>query len=242
MAEITDVLAALSAAGERVLIGFDFPFGYPAGSAARLGVAGDVPWRATWRAVAEMLDDGPDNANNRFDVAAALNRRLAADDGLARFWGHPHGHRYAGLAARKPEMDAGRRRAEQRVPRAKTVWQLNGAGSVGGQVLTGLPRLLALRDDARLGGKTTVWPFETGLRAPAPEPGGVVIAEVYPSLIAADPREAVKDAGQVRAVVRDLADHDRTGTLAAQFCGGDLPPEDRAAVETEEAWILGVAA
>lgn len=240
MATLTDLLVDLSEQGKRVLIGFDFPFGYPAGFAERLALNGDVPWRATWQLLADMLDDAPDNANNRFDVAAALNERLARGS-EARFWGHPHNRSYRGLGPRKPAMKEGRRRAEQRVRQAKTVWQLNGAGSVGGQVLTGLPRLLALRDEPRLAGRIAVWPFETGLRAPAPRGGDVVIAEVYPSLVPPDPSEAVKDAGQVRAVVQHLATHDADGTLADLFTGGDLSADDRMAIETEEAWILGVA-
>ena len=33
--------------GRRILIGFDFPFGYPSGTATALGLTG-APWRATW--------------------------------------------------------------------------------------------------------------------------------------------------------------------------------------------------
>ena len=36
---LADWLAAAVERGERVLIGFDFPFGYPAGFAARLGLS-----------------------------------------------------------------------------------------------------------------------------------------------------------------------------------------------------------
>src|SRR5207248_2501180 len=47
------VFRALSrhvAAGRRVLVGFDFPYGYPAGLAAALGLAGPEPaWLRTWR-------------------------------------------------------------------------------------------------------------------------------------------------------------------------------------------------
>ena len=42
--------------GERVLAGFDFPFGYPAGFAARLGVAGSQPWRAVWDEIAAVVE------------------------------------------------------------------------------------------------------------------------------------------------------------------------------------------
>ena len=42
---LAEWLMAARSKGERVLMGFDFPFGYPAGFAARLGLAGP-PWRA----------------------------------------------------------------------------------------------------------------------------------------------------------------------------------------------------
>ena len=40
-----------AASRRRVLLGFDFPFGYPAGFAARLGLTGP-PWRAVWDEIA----------------------------------------------------------------------------------------------------------------------------------------------------------------------------------------------
>src|SRR5215831_12368907 len=67
-----DWLAAALARRERVLLGFDFPFGYPSGFAARLGLSGQ-PWRAVWDEVARLVQDDEDNANNRFDVAAVFN-------------------------------------------------------------------------------------------------------------------------------------------------------------------------
>ena len=42
------LLSEATARGERVLLGFDFPFGYPAGFAARLGLNASPPWRAVW--------------------------------------------------------------------------------------------------------------------------------------------------------------------------------------------------
>ena len=56
----------------RILIGFDFPFGYPAGTASALGLAG-VPWRVTWDLLTDLITDDHRNANNRFEVAAEMN-------------------------------------------------------------------------------------------------------------------------------------------------------------------------
>ena len=42
--------------GERVLIGFDFPYGYPQGFAAALGLDGPA-WSSIWRHLAGHLQD-----------------------------------------------------------------------------------------------------------------------------------------------------------------------------------------
>src|SRR5437899_6105934 len=71
---LADWLAAALARRERVLLGFDFPFGYPVGFAARLGLSGP-PWRAVWDEIARHLEDSEANRNNRFRIAAEFNRR-----------------------------------------------------------------------------------------------------------------------------------------------------------------------
>ena len=59
-------------ANRRVLVGFDFPYGYPAGLAGALGLAGaDAPWRQVWRELSAQIVDGPTNASNRFEAAPA---------------------------------------------------------------------------------------------------------------------------------------------------------------------------
>ncbi|RMF34886.1 MAG: precorrin-8X methylmutase [Alphaproteobacteria bacterium] len=226
------------AAGRRVLAGFDFPFGYPAGTAMRLA-GGD--WQALWALLAERVADGPDNANDRFDAAAALNARFGPGEGP--FWGNGLKRDIAGLPRRRPDgygtrLPARNRLADARARGAQEVWKLSGAGSVGGQALTGIAALERLRRAPELAGKLAVWPFETGLQAP---PAPVVLAEIYPSLIPPDPGEAVRDAGQVRAVAGTLRRLDAAGELAALFAGpADLTPQDRAVIEQEEAWILGL--
>lgn len=241
---LAERLAAALSRGERVLLGFDFPFGYPAGFAARLGLFGP-PWRAVWNEIARLLDDDEDNINNRFDVANALNQRVSG--GRFPFWGcppvparahlgskHHRGHEQSGLAER--------RLVDLHIPSAQPCWKLLGAGSVGGQALTGIPVVRALRDDPRWNDRTRIWPFETGLQVP--EDGSAVIAEVYPSLWAVSPAAGEpKDAAQVRAVARFFAERDRTGELPALFAGDPaLTRAERDRVETEEAWTLGVTA
>ena len=58
-----------------MLIGFDFPFGFPVGTAQRLGYRG-LAWRNLWQTLEDEISDHEDNRNNRFDVAESLNVRL----------------------------------------------------------------------------------------------------------------------------------------------------------------------
>ena len=231
-------------AGRRVLVGFDFPFGYPAGVAERL--TGQASGLALWDWLAERIDDAPDNANNRYDVAAAIN---AAYAGLGPFWGRPSAWDYPTIPVRASARTCQgrhppeRRIADHRAKGAKTVWQLAYAGSVGSQMLLGLPALKRLAADPRLAGRAAIWPFETGLRTPdAP----AVIAEVYPSLLRNEVRarqrdREILDRAQVRVNAEAFARLDARGGLAPLFAGTPcLTPEERRIVESEEAWILGL--
>ena len=222
------LLSRATEAGRRLLLGLDFPFGYPAGTARRL--AGRDGWEAVWARIAELVEDGPDNENNRFDAAAALN---AAFDGEGPFWGNGLKRDIPGLPRRKPggwgaNLPRNRRHAESEVRRAQEVWKLIGAGSVGGQALTGIAALEGLR--RRTGG--AVWPFET-----LGEGRAHVLAEVYPSLIEPAPGPEVKDARQVKAVAAALHRLDAVGALSRHLAAPrHLPP----AVREEEATILGM--
>ncbi|MEM7525600.1 MAG: precorrin-8X methylmutase [Pseudomonadota bacterium] len=231
------------AAGRRTLVGFDFPFGYPAGVAAR--ITGEASALALWRWFSQAIEDDGNNGNNRFDVAGRINRLY---DGVGPFWGTP-GNRFEADVPPKAKARAGadhppeRRACEARAPRAKTVWQLMGAGSVGSQVLMGLPALARLR--ASLGDSAAIWPFETGLAAPEKP---VALVEIYPSLfadrvVAARAEGDVQDEVQVRVTAAAYRDFDAAGDLAAMFEGpADLSADERAAIAREEAWILGLGA
>lgn len=227
----------------RVLACFDFAFGYPAGTAAALGLSG-LTWRKLWSAITEAFEEGSANDNNRFAVADMLNRRIGGPAGP--FWSHPPSHkgRYADLPFRKPagygeDFPAERRRAEDWAKGAKSVWQLSGAGVVGGQTLSGIPALWQLRTDPRFASRAAIWPFETGL---ADDPrADLVIAETWPSLFPPEECGGLPlDAGQVLSTVRHLHAADRQGLLEAWFAGpADLSGDDRQKIEGEEGWILG---
>lgn len=242
---LEEVLAAGMGRGERALFGFDFPFGYPAGFAHRLGLSG-TPWRAIWDEIAGLIEDGHDNRNNRFLVADTLNRRLSGRQ--FPFWGCPPGHRYECLAPRhhrahtEDEPLKERRLIDEWMIGAQPCWKLAYTGSVGSQALTGIPVVRALRDDPRWADRARIWPFETGLRLPAEARS--IFAEVWPSWWNWKPsREPgdVNDRAQVRHVARLFVDADRAGELASWFAGDPrLTEAQRRIVENEEAWTLGV--
>jgi hypothetical protein len=238
-------------AGRRVLVGFDFPFGYPRGLAAALGHRGppEKAWSAVWRTLREAVRDGEDNANNRFEVAARLNARVSG--GLGPFFGRPAnvpshvsahlspGHRgffEFPLRTRGGATLDRVRAVDVRGKTASTPWFVyGGANSVGGQALVGIPRVARLRE-AFPGAR--VWPFETGARLPSREEARIVLAEVYPTLFhrRRDDGE-VHDRQQVVSTARELARRDAGGSLASLFAA----PGTDAAVLREEGWILGVA-
>ena len=220
---ITQLLQSETDAGRRVLIGFDFAFGYPAGFASAL-TGSDDPF-AVWDWLAARVTDLPDT-NNRFDVAGQIN---AMFDGVGPFWGNGLQRDIPDLPrkgrARTQMPFAERREAETHAPRAFPVWQLSGAGAVGGQVIMGLPMLWRLRQ--RFVGKLAVWPFE-------PLDHQIAVVEIWPSLFTqavADtaPAAGIKDAHQVR--------------LMAKLCAS-LSSDELAmvldATPTAEGWIFGL--
>ena len=241
---LATMLATELDANRRTLVGFDFPFGYPAGVALHL--TGRASAFALWDWLDDRIQDAPDNGNNRHDVAGTINR---AYPGVGPCWGRPASWHHPDVPTRKSTCTRqdthppDRRIADRRAQGAKTVWQLAYAGSVGSQVLLGLPALKRLTKDPRIHCQTAIWPFETGLSAPdAP----VVIAEIYPSLLRHEIRQRRKqdeilDAAQVRVNAEAFARLDRQGRLAPLFEGHpSLTAEERQIVETEEAWILGL--
>ncbi|MFD0978338.1 precorrin-8X methylmutase [Tropicimonas aquimaris] len=227
---IEALLARASAIGHRILCGFDFPFGYPAGTAQ--AITGEPGWAPLWRRIAALIEEGPRNSNNRFDVAAILN---ASFPGEGPFWGNGLKRDIAGLARTKRKDGWGEslppnaRHAETRVRSAQEVWKLTGVGSVGGQALTGIAALERIRH--RCG--AAIWPFET-----LGDGTAHVFAEIYPSLLEPAPGDMPKDARQVTAVTDRLARLDAQGDLARHLAAaGEMP----VAVHTEEAMILGMA-
>lgn len=239
------ILDDLKKRGERALLGFDFPLGFPRGFAEALKLPGEAPWRAVWDQVDKMVKDKADNTNNRFGVGSELNRRITG--GPFPFWGCPPKDALTTLQPKRtrahgPDDLPEFRHADVAAKGAASIWKLYYNGSVGGQALLGIPaikRLKTARGDA-----VRVWPFETGFKALTEadlEGVEAVVAEVYPSLlkIKAAPGE-VKDLVQVRETAEHFARLDEAGKLAEQFAPtADMDPAVVVDAEREEGWILG---
>jgi precorrin-8X/cobalt-precorrin-8 methylmutase len=232
-------LEALVEDRRSVLVGFDFPYAYPRGFAAALGLRGE-PWRAVWDELSRLIVDEQERSkSNRFDVAAELNARLA---GAGPFWGCPLRAQRVALRMTKASMPCASlqfRAVERRTRGPKSGWQLFFNGAAGSQALLGIPYLARLRDDPALAPVSAVWPFETGAALPARVPGRarVIHAEIYPSAIPFAPApDEVKDAAQVRTLAAHFAARDRSGELEADFAA----PAIDGGWWREEGWILGV--
>jgi hypothetical protein len=233
------VFAELKRKGERTLVGFDFNFGFPAGTAKAMGLKSE-DWAGLWSFLAKDMVDKPTNVNNRFAVANKMNRLMTNE--ARPFWGAPPKDVQTWLSATKPTKDdTAPLRAAEVLVKAKSVWQLAGAGAVGGQTLTGIPRVKALAD--QLGDTAKVWPFQTGWKTLAEDDltgVDVLFAEIYPALVEAAPEgKEVLDRAQVRAVCDHIAKLDEQGKLAEMF-GPRAHTADPVVVEREEGWILGV--
>jgi hypothetical protein len=247
----------------RVLLCADFGYGYPAGFASllqKLVPDGLPPWRIVWRYLTKHVQDDlgtktggkPTNCSNRFEVANVINAAVSNPASPGPFWGLFKPGIHVRIPQKRPAQPfacaAGQvasLRITDRRAKSDTPFRLFGTGSVGSQVLTGIPRLERLRFDPQFDRCSAVWPFETGW---APATGcwlapelRVLHAEIYPS-VRAPLADTIKDRGQVRAMWHWARDLDVNDLLIREFA---IPPgiasgsQEDAVIRTEEGWILG---
>lgn len=247
-AEARAIIAAWTAEARpngKVLVGFDFPFGYPAGS----GLPGG---RALAGQLGEHLQDDDHDRNNRFEIAGALNRLLSPET-EGPFWGHPAGREYTGLKPTRPNPWPAAipeyRIADQALRHMgiQTVWKLAYPASVGSQVFTGMASVHRLLQHPAFA-DAAIWPFETRWeKALAP----VTIAEIWPNLFFHPPwtehpaaaRHDIRDAQQIAATLLALAEADSQGRIGAMLAApGDRSGDELAAIEGQEGWIVGANA
>ncbi len=247
--ELDDLLARCLKRGDRVLLGVEFPLGLPTGSAEALKLKGD-PWRALRDFLKREMKEKPDNSNNRFALAARMNRLMS--EGPFPFWGCSKKDELTTLSVKKSrdhsETDIPEYRlVEQAIgasgkPRPQPVWKIAYAGAVGGQMMTGIPAVERLRDKIPA---LKIWPFEIPLGkldAAALEDVRVVVAEISP-LSHTTPKGAseTRNETEVRSLSEWLAERDASGKLAGLFAAdASLTLAQKANVEQEEGWILGI--
>lgn len=224
MAALRARLDAALGAGQRVLVALDIGFGFPRGFAQRL--TGQADALAVWDWLEARITDDTRNANNRFEVAAQMNRAFG---GLGPFWGRPAGRDLPDLpekgTARQGHGLAELRATEALCAGAHPMWKLYTTGSVGSQSILGQARLAGLRRD--YGARLSVWPMEGAQ-------GQIVLAETYLSLVGPLVKAAqgypCKDAAQVDLLARAFLAADMAALMAV-----DAAPD----VLREEGWILG---
>jgi precorrin-8X/cobalt-precorrin-8 methylmutase len=176
------------------------------------------PWRIVWQYLSKHIQDDlgakpgqqPTNRSNRFEVASAINAAVSGPASLGPFWCLFNAGVHVFIPQKKPAQpfvcasgSIAALRITDRRAKSDTPFRLFGTGSVGSRVLTGIPRLHAIRFNPQFAGCSAVWPFETGW---APRTGTwldptvlILHAEIYPSVRA--PRaDTIKDRGQVRAM------------------------------------------
>ena len=247
----------------RVLLCADFGYGYPAGFASLLAKSSFSklpPWRIVWQYLRQHVQDDrgtkpgqrPTNRSNRFEIASAINAAVSSPASHGPFWCLFKPGGYACVPQKKPPHPfvctrgtIASLRITDRRAKSDTPFRLFGTGSVGSQVLTGIPRLESIRFDPQFTRCSAVWPFETGW---APATGlwldsdlRVLHAEIYPSVRAPLP-DFIKDRGQVRAMWHWARDLDAKNLLIKEFA---IPPgitsgsQEDVVIRREEGWILG---
>lgn len=251
---LESLLAEHRKRGDRVLVGFDFDFGFPAGTSALLKLEGR-PWDAMGKFLSSNVVDKADNTNNRYQVAAKMNRLMT--DQPWPFWGAPASQAQRWLTSTKPPEGSGSDIPEYRLTEqaarqlklpAHSVWQMHGAGAIGGLTLVGVPMLRRLLD--KLGTSAAIWPFGTGWRELGEDdvaPLSALVVEVWPAMfkatrqVSAEGVKEFKTQAEVRAAAEAIAIMDDEGKLQKSFAPpASATPEMIDKVENEEGWILGI--
>lgn len=263
----------------RMLVGFDFPFGFPKGVAAAvvplLGTSfATHPYQDLWRWFhAERFDQqrGSEHTalyGNDLHVAAKFNDLLYRarssqvptswdPDKDGRFFVLGGGDRPAQLQRRGISLPtlagtklfgAGKPRGTVRhtdttasgTAQAASLWQLDGPGAVGRQMISGLPTLHRLLLFCSANAVSVeVWPLDNGFTPPVPT-ADIVVVEIFPSLFKAQYLgvHQPQDADQVHTYAEIVAKDDRAGKLGSWFTPSVAPTPY--GYEREEGWMFGL--
>jgi len=223
---------------ERIFIGFDFSFGYPAGFYKSMTFSSD-PF-SFWEFLKQEISDGCDNSNNRFEVAQRLNSNF---DGIGPFWGCPQNLSLDGLPHKGTERSAHGlsefRLCEKYARSTHSVWKLFTTGAVGSQSLMGIPHLQKLRE--KFNKKICVWPFDQEFNS-----AKIVLGEVYPSLFKFPLDIEIKSVA--KAFCHDITDAYQTYRTVKNLCSLNIQGRLLPAIPNkfrkqilEEGWIVGLS-
>lgn len=250
---LLSLLSSAIANNERIIIGYDLDFGFPAGFIDALDLRGKFPkWRLLWNKLSELIIDNPDNSNNRFEVAAYLNSLVSDSSNYGPLWGCPVNTNLEHLSPKSPEYPYHTRTghilrkfrwAEMRESKAQPVWKLIGSASVGGQTLVGIPAIHKLRFHPFLEKYSQIWPFETGFMAPTTSDQPLILhIEIWPGIFSGTlDSSIIKDQAQVRATVNWLHKNDmENGLLSSLGTPEGLSHKEQIDCITEEGWIIGM--
>lgn len=226
---VCSLLERATAAGERVVLGFDHSYSFPQGFFEK--VTGSSP--TAWEQVTGLLDGA--EADGR-GWAARMNELFRVRHGVETggpFWG-PN-FKLQGKRPPFPYAELGmseRRLVEERCRKMKPIYQIGGAGTVGLQAIYGIAYLARLRRFCRERGiPLFAWPFD-GWDLPTE---GHVLVEVYPTLFNLGVRSDEEDA---KACTDWLQQRDADGTLE-RFFHPQLTGAERMRAQLE-GWVLGI--
>ena len=246
---------------QRVLVCFDFAYGYPENFSTALRASTELTgkgWEIVWRHLHDKVHDDigrgrqATNRSNRFEVADELNALMMPCDAAGPFWSAYPPRTYPHIPQQQPSQPFTTkqglfvrplRRADECVD-SKTPFCTYVTGSVGSQTLTGIPRLYDLRADSRFTTASAIWPFETGWAADSGWLGkeiGILHAEIYPSVRPPLP-DQIRDRGQVCSMWEWARGLDQKDVLWRQFSlpvGIEAGSKEDKAIRSEEGWILG---
>ncbi len=230
---ITCIMDKASKNKKRLLLCFDFAFGYPAKAYDELGCKN---WEKLWELINTEIDDSDSNKNNRFDVANKLNLLFA---GEGPFWGKPANYtQYKNILTNRPKRFAKGsndplqfRTIETHIPNAKSVWQLAYNGCVGSKTLMGIPALQKLKEHKEI--DCVIWPFEN-----IDDTDKHVIAEIYPA-IWDEKKSQMTIEERLCRTLKIISCLDKNGTLKNLLQAPHRHPCKNDIIK-KEGWILGV--
>jgi len=231
------LLSQLKHTEAKLIFGQDHQYGVPAGLLNELGIRGS--WRKAMEAVfCEKRFGNHAERGEAGRFAAAFNRVLVEEGKTKYFYSHTKSEIYGipQISPRRDDPDAYRLVERLGNRRPFPFARVGDNGSVGGQSIVGIPKIMALLESEE-GQSVFAWPFDGPDLSDSKQH---VLVEVYPSLIRPDsvPQSDVNDA---IACVEWCMEKDAEGQLRNHFSSEAIPDyETKEEIVNLEGWYLGV--